>query len=268
MHVHFFPENIASKVTAQLADHYGIPVPYRGTLHEYQKIRRRDMVDAAVYFTVATVPSQVKTANRWAIENNKDGLIGFGTLHPDFDDIDAEINRLKAAGIKGIKFHPDFQKFYIDDIKALSIYEKLASDFIIIFHVGDKSKEGKINYATPERLSLVLDVIPNLKVIAAHMGGYQMWDRALNCLVGKNLYFDTSSSSEFLPTDKFALMIKEHGYDRILLGSDYPISDPGRECYNVAKLKLKEHHYNAIIGENAKNLLRGLDARQKNFALR
>ncbi|MBM7854849.1 putative TIM-barrel fold metal-dependent hydrolase [Desulfohalotomaculum tongense] len=255
MHVHFFPDNVAPKVTQQLARHYGMPVPYRGTVTEYQTLRRRANVDAAVFFTAATKPEQVPPANLWAIQNSKDGLIGFGTLHPDYENIDDEINRLKKAGIKGIKFHPDFQQFFLDEEKALIMYEKLARDFILIFHIGDDQNSSKINYTSPERLAHVLETIPNLKVIAAHMGGYQMWDRALQCLVGKKLYFDTSSCYEFLPSDKFRYMIKEHGYHKILLGSDYPYNDPGRECSCIAKLGLKDNEYTAVIGENAKRLM-------------
>ncbi|MBO8137555.1 MAG: amidohydrolase family protein [Desulfotomaculum sp.] len=255
MHVHFFPENVAPKATKQLAEHYGMPVPYRGTKKEYQAIAQRAGVEAAVFFTAATRPDQVQPANFWAVQNNRDKFIGFGTLHPDFENIDDEISRLKRAGIKGIKFHPDFQQFFLDDEKAMSIYEKLAGDFLLIFHIGDDQNENKVNYTSPERLSRVLEAIPGLKVVAAHMGGYQMWDQALELLVGKEVYFDTSSSYEFLPADKFRRMIREHGYHRVLLGSDYPYSDPGKESLCLAQLGLNDKEYNAITRENAKKLL-------------
>ncbi|MTI80995.1 MAG: amidohydrolase [Firmicutes bacterium] len=254
-HVHFFPPNVATKVTEQLSNHYGLPVPHQGTLKEYELIRRRHDVETAIFFTAATKPDQVKPANFWAIQNTNNNYIGFGTLHPDYEYIDSEITKLKNAGIKGVKFHPDFQQFYLDDEKALSIYEKLADDFIVIFHVGDDQDSEKTNYTSPERLARVIELIPNLKVIAAHMGGYQMWDRAFNCLVGKDLYFDTSSSYEFLPPEKFRYMIKEHGYKNILLGSDYPYCDPGKEYSSLTKLGLRENELTAITRENAKKML-------------
>ncbi|MEG6614996.1 amidohydrolase family protein [Peptococcaceae bacterium 1198_IL3148] len=259
VHAHIYPENLAQKVTANLNGHYGVPIAHQGTVAEYLNICRQGNVDAAIVFTVATKPEQVSPANRWAIiNNNKNNLISFGTLHPDYQDLDGEINRLKSAGIKGIKLHPDFQKFYLDDKKAILMYEKLAKDFIILFHVGDDQVPEKTNYTSPARLANVLDAIPSLKVIAAHMGGYQMWDQAIEYLVGKNLYFDTSSSYYFLQAEKFRFIIKEHGWDKILLGSDYPFSDPIREVTGIKKLALSDNEYRAIIGDNARKLLADL----------
>ncbi|MEG6511131.1 amidohydrolase family protein [Desulforamulus ruminis] len=253
MHAHFFPESIAFKVTHQLADYYEVDVPYQGTLEEYQNLIQRQGVDAAVFFTVATVPAQVKIANDWAIRNTKGPLIGFGTLHPDYQDIDGEIQKLKRAGIKGIKFHPNFQQFYMDDPKALSMYERIVSDFIVLFHVGDTP--FRKDFSSPTRMSRILDLFPGMQVVAAHMGGWQMWDQALEHLVGREVYFDTSSSAGFLAPEKFKQMIREHGYRRILLGSDYPISDPLKESQYLDGLNLKDHEYRGILGENARKLL-------------
>lgn len=258
MHAHFYPEKVAKKVKANLTDFYGIPTRYEGTKAEYQTICQQHSVEAAVFFTAATVPDQVPPANNWAIMNNKNKFIGFGTLHPDYKEIDQEITKLKAAGIKGVKFHPDLQQFYLDDDKALTMYEKLAKDFIFIFHIGDDEAEGKINYTSPKRLARAMDLIPGMKVIAAHMGGYQMWDEAMEYLVGKDIYFDTSSTFDFLPAVKFRNIIKEHGYHRILLGSDYPFSSPGREAACLVKLDLTDREYTAIIRDNAKKLLADL----------
>jgi predicted TIM-barrel fold metal-dependent hydrolase len=40
-------------------------------------------------------------------------------------------------------------------------------------------------------------------------------------------FCDTSSILDFLPDDKFVRMVREHGSDRILMGSDYSFRDPG-----------------------------------------
>ncbi len=258
IHVHLYTDSLAEKVRKHLSEHYGIPVIYQGTKQEYQAIMKNEKVEAAVFCTAATVPAQVAPANDWAVANNKGNLIGFGTMHPDYDRIDEEIKKLKAAGIKGIKLHPDFQQFYLDDEKALSMYEKLAKDFIFIFHIGDDQDQDKINYTSPHRMARALDLIPNMRVIVAHMGGYKMWDQALDCLVGRNIYLDTASTYDFLPADQFRNIIKEHGYQKILLGSDYPYSSPGREANLLKNLNLKDYEYQAIIRDNAKKLLAGL----------
>ncbi len=254
-HAHFFPERIAAKVVERLADHYGIPVNYRGIKGEYLALARRAGLQAAVFCTAATRPEQVKSANEWALANRGKGLVPFGTLHPDMDDIDGELKMLRAAGVRGIKLHPDFQSFHLDEDRALALYERLIPDFVLLLHVGDEEIPGRINYATPEQLSRVLDLLPELKVIAAHMGGYQMWDRAMNCLVGRGVYFDTSSCLEFLPDEQFLTMVREHGVEKVLMGSDYPFRDPGWEVARLAGLGLSREELEAIIGNNARRLL-------------
>ncbi|MEW6173418.1 MAG: amidohydrolase family protein [Bacillota bacterium] len=259
-HVHFFPEGIAAKVVGFLAAHYGIPVNYRGVKEEYLELAREAGVQTAVFSTAATRPDQVNTANDWALANRDNGLIPFGTLHPHSEvvEIDAELARLRAAGIKGIKLHPDFQYFNLDEDRALVLYERLAGDFVVLLHVGDDETPDKVNYATPEKLARVLDLLPGLTVIAAHMGGYQMWDRAMNALVGRDVFFDTSSSLDFLPDERFVRMVREHGIDRILMGSDYPFRDPGWEVDRLMNLGLSVDELEAIVYRNGSRLLAGM----------
>ncbi|MEW6770781.1 MAG: amidohydrolase family protein [Bacillota bacterium] len=256
-HVHFFPETIALKVIEHLTVHYGIPVNYRGLKEEYLELARMADVQAAVFSTAATRPDQVAAANDWALANRGDGLVPFGTLHPygEDRDLDAELARLKAAGIKGIKLHPDFQCFNLDEECALALYERLIPGFVLLVHVGDDDAPGKTHYATPEQLSRVLDLLPGLTVIAAHMGGYQMRDRAMETLAGKDVFFDTSSTLDFLPDDKFVRMVREHGSDRILMGSDYPFRDPGWEVARLNKVGLSTDELEAVVFRNGRRLL-------------
>ncbi|MEW6173428.1 MAG: amidohydrolase family protein [Bacillota bacterium] len=256
-HVHFFPESIAGKVVAFLAAHYGIPVNYRGLKEEYLGLARRANVQAAVFSTAATRPDQVIAANDWAIGNRGNGFIPFGTLHPYAADaeIEAELDRLKAAGIKGIKLHPDFQFFNLGEDRVLSLYERLVPDFVLLTHVGDDEVPHKVNYATPEQLSRVLELFPGLTVIAAHMGGYRMWHRAMDVLVGKEVFFDTSSTLDFLPDGEFVRMARDHGIHKILMGSDYPFREPGWEVARLSKLGFGTDELEAIIYRNAARLL-------------
>lgn len=255
-HVHFFPESIAAKVVEFLAAHYGIPVSHRGLKEEYVELARTASVQTAVFSTAATKPDQVTAANNWAMANRGNWFIPFGTLHPYAEDteIDAELARLRAAGIKGIKLHPDFQNFHLDENRAMSLYERLVPDFILLTHVGDDEAPHKVNCATPEQLSRVLELLPGLTVIAAHMGGYQMWGRARDALVGKDVFFDTSSTLDFLPDEDFVRMVRDHGVHKILLGSDYPFRDPGWEVARLSKLELSTAEFEAIVCHNGKRL--------------
>ena len=45
-----------------------------------------------------------------------------------FDEAVAELERSKALGAKGVKLHSDFQRFYIDDEKAIEKYELMRAE--------------------------------------------------------------------------------------------------------------------------------------------
>ncbi|UKI14427.1 MAG: hypothetical protein L6V85_10405 [Clostridiales bacterium] len=57
------------------------------------------------------------------------------TLHPDMDeeDMDGEIRFAISHGIRGVKLHPDFQKFAIDEPRAEKIYKTLDGRLPILF---------------------------------------------------------------------------------------------------------------------------------------
>ncbi|MBE0467767.1 MAG: amidohydrolase [Candidatus Desulforudis sp.] len=256
-HAHFFPDAVAEKVVEHLRDHYRIPVNHRGLKSEYLELRHQAGLLAAVFFTAATRPDQVRAANDWALVNTGPDLIGFGTLHPHgpLAETEAEITRLRACGVRGVKFHPDFQEFYLDEDRALAVYERLKREFLIIVHVGDDEMPSKTNFTSPERLARVLDLVPGIRVVAAHMGGYRMWERSLHHLVGRPVYFDTSSTFNFLAEDRMRLMIQEHGTDRILLGSDYPFRNSAWEIERLRELGLDRTAFEQITGGNARRLL-------------
>ncbi|MEW6459442.1 MAG: amidohydrolase family protein [Bacillota bacterium] len=258
-HAHFFPDAVAAKVVENLSDHYRIPINYQGTRSEYLKLFREAGLQAAVFFTAATRPDQVRAANDWALANTGPGLVGFGTLHPHAADaeVESEITRLRQYGIRGVKFHPDFQRFYLDEERALFVYERLEKDFIVVLHVGDDPGPPKTNFTSPQRLARVLDLLPGLRVVAAHMGGYQMWAQSREFLVGREVYFDTSSTFEFLPDEEVRQMIQEHGAKRVLLGSDYPFRDPKWEIRRLSGLGLDDQTLHEVLEGNARNLLAG-----------
>lgn len=253
-HTHVFPEDIAQKATDAVGNYYGIPMQSVGTATKLLSESGELNMQGYVIHSSATKPAQVENINTFIAEYVKANplIIGFGTIHKDYENAIGEIDRMKALGLKGIKLHPDFQNFNIDDPNMYAIYE-YASDLKIpvLFHVGDNNS----NASSPERLSRVLEQFPRLIVIAAHMGGYSRWDSAMDCLYGKNLYFDTSSTMIVLPYPKVRNMIYKHGVDKILFGSDFPLQTTPTAAEDIYKLNLPPEHMDMIFYQNASNLL-------------
>ncbi len=257
-HVHAFPDKVAEKAIPVLSQCSGGVVPsYDGKIDSLKSHMRKNGVDYAVVLNIATNPHQQKKVNDFAISLLGDEmLIPFGSVHPDSIDAISELERLAAAGIKGIKLHPDYQNFYVDEARMLPIYRKIAElGMITVFHAGTDIGYPKPVHCTPQRLLKILDSFGNAPVIAAHFGGYMLWEDVMQFLCGTQVYFDTAFSYGKIPPDFAKKIILSHDAKRILLGSDMPWSTPTDEVRLIRSLQLNETVTNAILFNNAKRLL-------------
>lgn len=202
IHTHAFHPKIAHKAVDHLNDFYSVNCAGDGTIAHLLERERKAEMEKCVVLCAATAPAQVIPANNYAItlqKEHEDRVIAFGTVHPGYEDWESELKRIKAAGIRGIKLHPDFQSFWLDDPRLLPIFEAAQKDFVFEIHIGDKTTPAQ-NPSCPYKLAAILRQFPGMRVIAAHFGGYRMWAHALDALSGnrfENLWFDTSSTTPF-----------------------------------------------------------------------
>ena len=257
-HVHAFPDALAAKALPLLSKCYGGVKPnYDATTSGLESYLAKNNVDYAVVLNIATNPHQERKVNDFAISLlEKKNIIPFGSVHPDSPNALSELERLAKAGIRGIKLHPDYQHFFVDDEKMFPIYKKIAElGFITVFHAGVDIGYPKPVHCTPERLLRVLDLFDDAPVVAAHFGGWLLWDSVLEDLCGTKVYLDTAFSSGKMPPDYAKELIKAHGADKVLLGSDMPWSDTLDEVRFVQSLDLSAEDEEKILSNNAKRLL-------------
>ncbi|MHB9027111.1 MAG: amidohydrolase family protein [Armatimonadota bacterium] len=258
IHTHTFPDALAERAIATLAATANETACTDGTNAGLRASMRRAGIDLSTIMPIATKPGQARNINAWAAGVNKayDDLICFGSLHPDQEDWAAEIERLVADGIPGVKFHPDYQSFFVDEPRMLPMYRALRdAGIIVMFHSGVDIGLPPPVHCPPDRLARVIAEVPGLTVIAAHMGAYAMWDEVERHLVGLPLYFDTSYSLADLGKERMLALIRAHGADKVLFGTDSPWTDQGEEVANLRDLGLTEEELSAILGGNAKHVL-------------
>lgn len=258
-HAHIYPEKIAEKATAAIGDFYNAPMKWNGRSKELLDSGAKIGVCKYIVHSTATKPAQVESINNFIIGecNAHPEFVGFGTIHPEYENYEAELERIRAAGLKGIKLHPDFQKFEVDIPAMDRIYDKMAKlKMPALLHAGD----ARYDFSGPKRIRHLLEKHPDLIVIAAHFGGYTEWEASCEYLVGQNVYFDTSSTFWKLPVDKAMEMIEAHGYEKFLFGSDFPMWDHEGEMERFNKLTLTDEQREAILWKNADKLLRSIDS--------
>jgi predicted TIM-barrel fold metal-dependent hydrolase len=133
----------------------------------------------------------------------------------------------------------------------LHIYSLIGNTLPVVIHMGDR----RTDFSSPWRLARVLDIYPELKVVAAHFGGYSEWDEVKKHLVGRNVWFDTSSTFWELPADQAREIALAHGTDKLLFGSDYPASLPDAAIRDVLSMGLSDEDNEKIFCRNAVELL-------------
>ncbi|MCK8825113.1 amidohydrolase family protein [Fuchsiella alkaliacetigena] len=259
VHTHIFPVDRAQKAVNHLEDYYGFQVKCQGILAELEREIDKANLDKAILNVVALIPESVQCINNWLMSLDSSNLIKFGALHPEYKNLEEEVARLKKAGIKGIKLHADFQNFDLLSEDAYAMYEALGEDFVILFHIGDNSENLHNQSTTPSKLAQVIEDFTDLKVIAAHLGGFQMWAEAKKSLIGKDIYIDTSNTYHYLSNKEMESLIKEHGIDKVLFGSDYPLTNPATAIQELQQLELTSQELEKILGQNALDLLAELD---------
>ena len=253
-HCHIFPDKIAARAADSTGEFYGFQAAGDGTLAGLLNSGTAVSIDHFIVQSVATTPHQVRSINEFIADavSRDVRLTGLGTLHPESEDIAADLRHLQELGLRGVKLHPDIQRFKMDDYRCLKIYELCEREGLpILMHTGD----SRYDFSNPNRLLPVLKIYTELTVIGAHLGGWSVWDEATASLVDcPNLYVDCSSCMPFLSPEKVLAIIRCYGANRVLFGSDFPMFLPEKELPALLNLGLTEAELRAILSENAATL--------------
>lgn len=250
-HSHIFPERISEKAAANIGAFYDLPMDEIGDSLRLIESGKKIGVKKYLVCSTATSKEQTESINNFikAKCDRHSEFFGFGTLHPKMDNMEEEVERIISMGLHGIKIHPDFQKFNIDDNQAYKIYELIENRIPILIHMGDERYE----YSRPHRLANVVKDFPKLKILAAHLGGYQRWDEAMEFLSGSdNLKFDTCSSLEIIPKEFAVKLIRHYGVENCLFGTDFPMWNHEKEIKRFLSLGLTYEENRRILSENFK----------------
>ena len=260
-HTHVFPDKIASAAVAALAEAGGVsPEGGAGTLDDLDGVARRAGVTLAVNLPVATRPEQAASINRFARSINERGgrVLSFAAIHPDAPEPERELEALAEAGFRGIKLHPDYQGHYADDPEVIRVTRRAKRlGLHVVFHGGVDVAFPDDVKATPARFVRLLDSLGEGegRVIVAHIGGYLLWDDVERLLVGSDALFDLSYGIDRLPPEQLLRIVRRHGAEKILFGSDYPWRDPGEIDRALSRLPLSDGEFGLIRSENARRLL-------------
>lgn len=254
IHTHIYPDDIAQKATDSVQAFYGIGSgSMDGTVSMLLEKGKQAGIDQYVILPVAIRPDRVQHINNFIQEQAAlhHCFIPFGTVHAGMDGLTDEVERLLSLGVKGIKMHPDSQRFPIDDPRLFPMYEAIRGRIPVLLHMGDL----RYNFSHPVKLRKVLDMFPGLDAIAAHFGGYGMYQTACELLKDTNCVMDISSSMMFMEKGVAEHYINLYGAERMAFGSDYPMWDPVLETERFLQLDLTDAQKEQIAHKTAERIL-------------
>ncbi len=256
-HTHAFPDKLAHQTVSVLAKSGNVTANTPGTVESLLNSMDTSGVDASVICTIATKPSHFRDIFTWLKHIRSKRLIPFPSIHPDDQEWSTHIRQVKNSGFPGLKMHPYYQQFSLDEKRLFPLYDALSElGLILMLHCGLDIAYPASRRADPQKILQLMNTFPKLQIVATHMGGWKMWDEVEEILVGKKVYFDTAFSLNTLSCEQARRIFDNHPPQYLLFGSDSPWEDQEKAIEQVKKIKLDKGIEKGILGENARRLLR------------
>ena len=263
-HTHIFPDKIAGKTLEVLKagilkyEHIEGVSFYDGTKDGLLSSMNENGVDISITLPIATKPTQTESINSFAAGVKSEKIVSFASLHPNNEDTDKILENIKQAGFRGIKLHPEFQECFVDSPECLKILKKAESlGLYTVFHAGSDIGLPPPVHSTPKHFKNALQYVSGKYIIAAHLGGWRMWDDVEKYLVGTQILFDTAFIKDYIPHEQAKRIIKNHGGEKILFGSDAPWENPKDTLNFLVSLNLGKETLDNITHKNALKILKG-----------
>lgn len=254
-HAHAFPDAVAEKAVPLLAKEGNVKAFLDGKVTSLLASMDRAGIAKSVICSIATKPEQFGPILKWSCAIVSDRLMPLGSVHPADPEAAAHVRAFHEAGFKGIKLHPYYQNFDLDEERVMPIYAAIvACGLVLVSHTGFDVAFPRIRRCDPDRILNVIRRFPMLKFVATHLGAWEDWDEVSAKLLGLPIYVDVSCSLEWMPAAQARTMLMTHPADHILFGSDSPWNDQAEAIARVRDLGLPADREARLLGGNAAEL--------------
>lgn len=255
-HAHAFPDQVAASAIPYLEEEGAVKAIHDGRVSSLLELMDRDNVAKSVICSIATRPSQFEAILGWSKQIRSERIIPFPSFHPADQQAVEHIAKIKAEGFKGIKMHPYYQQFFLDDERLYPAYEKISElGLILVMHTGFDIAFPRIRRCDPKQILNVMERFPALKMVTTHLGAWQQWAEVEELLAGRKIYMDVSYTLDQIDPDQARRIILQHPKEYIIFGTDSPWSGARDTYENLKRLELGEELEERILRKNGLALL-------------
>jgi len=257
MHVHIFPDALAERALGTLSENCGDRPFSDGTLKDTLQKMDQYRVDKLAVLSIATNPKQQTNVNNFAAQIKSERVLSFGSVHFQSENALDELDRIVSLGLYGVKFHPDYQGFEMDDRRLYPIYEKIeALKLPVVFHTGYDPVSPDYIHATPKMILRVMRDFRDMKIICAHLGSMNCFGEVEELLVGTRVFFDTGYVAGHMDPAQAFRIINRHGAEKVLFASDFPWQSSKTTFDFIDAMPLTSSQKDLIYFKNAEKLLK------------
>ena len=276
-HTHNFPDALAARAIAAMVENLRHEfTPFGdGTLACQLAAARADGIDRCVMCPVATKPAQADVILRTACAI-RDGDLGeeaarviipLASVCPSDADYRVRLKAIADAGIPGIKLHPYYQGFRLDDPRVFPYFAALRdAGLFVVVHCGlDLGFADEPLSCGPVQIAALLRAVPDLTFIAAHLGGsgrctslypHSPAPHATDLLLEfPNCYFDTAVVCCCDDDPESQRVMAEWPAERLLFATDYFWRDVTHIASWVRRFRPNPADLEKIFSGNARRLL-------------
>jgi len=258
-HTHAFPDLIATRAMHSLCAQglwHEMRNFHDGTIQGLLTSMDKAGIHRAILCSIATKPTQVEKITAWSVEIASERIIPFASIHPDFEHPEQEIERIAELGLRGLKFHPQYMNCAFDDPRCMRIARAAAgAKLSFTVHAGYHPSFDKHDEGSPQRLRRLHDAVPDLDIVACHMGGMGDWQGVLDYIAGSPIYLESSFATTWCPPDLMEAILHRHDPHRILFGTDSPWQDQARELADFCRLPFSPEALELALSKNAAKLV-------------
>ena len=268
-HTHNFPDALAPRAIESMVHKLrGALLPVGdGTIATQLRDMDAAGVSKAVVCPVATKATQFRVIldRAKAVRDGEFGeeaatrLVQLCSVHPADRDYEAHLKEVAAAGFKGIKLHPYYQDFRLDDPRVFPYFAALRdAGLFVIAHCGiDLGFTDVPMSCGPAQIATLLRAVPDLTFVAAHLGGCGgNPPHATDALLEfPKCHLDTAVVCCCDDDPESQRVMSEWPADRLLFATDYFWRDETHIADWVRRFRPQPEDAAKIFCENAQRLL-------------
>lgn len=232
---------------------------HNGTLAGLRDSMAAAGIGRSVICNIATDPAHFENILNWCRSIRSSDIVPLPSVHPEDGFFGEHLQRIADEGFAGIKIHPYYQNFVLDDPQLAPFFREIERlGLLVVSHTGFdaafRDRDGE-RIADPSRILRLLDRHPELRFVATHFGAWEDWDEVERLLIGQPILMEISFAFGRMPENRIRRMLEAHSQEYLLFGTDSPWTDQKSALDALRSLGLEQELEDTVLRRNARRLL-------------